>query len=95
MAALLVVDGQDVEEERLHVIVEGLVVQEQLGQEAQVLAVDLTDVTVHLKHRQVSLPIDLTGRWMIAATLHLRERERLQSINQSIVWHIMPGFCHL
>ena len=31
----------DVEEERLHVVVQRLVVQEQLGQQAQILAVDL------------------------------------------------------
>ena len=39
VAALGVGDGHDVEEEGLHVEVERLVVQEELGQQAQVLAV--------------------------------------------------------
>lgn len=41
---------QDIEEEGVNIIVERLVVQEQLGQEAQVLAVDLVLAAVHLKH---------------------------------------------
>ena len=41
MAAGVVCLGHDVEEEGLHVVVQRFVVQEQLGQETQVLAVDL------------------------------------------------------
>ena len=41
MAAGVVRLRHDVEEEGLHVVVQRLVVQEQLGQETQVLAVDL------------------------------------------------------
>ena len=36
---------QDVEEERLHIKVERLVVQEQFGQQAQILTVDLENMT--------------------------------------------------
>ena len=39
VAALGVGDGHDVEEEGLHVEVERLVVQEELGQQAEILAV--------------------------------------------------------
>lgn len=48
VAPFVVVLGQDVEKEGLHVIVEGLVVQEQLGQQTQVLTVDSAHVPVHL-----------------------------------------------
>ena len=50
MAALLVHLSQDVEEEWLHIKVECLVVQEELGHEAEVLAVDLVVTAIHLKH---------------------------------------------
>ena len=49
MTTLLVHLRQDVEEEWLHVEVEGLVVQEELGHEAEVLAVDLVITAIHLK----------------------------------------------
>ena len=48
MAAFLVVPGEHVEEEGLHVVIEGLVVQEELGQQAEVLA-------VHLAHGAINL----------------------------------------
>lgn len=62
MAALAVVFGEDVEEERFDVIVERLVVQEQLGQQAEVLAVDLVGVAVHLEDGDVAAAVDLGGR---------------------------------
>lgn len=52
MAALAVVLREDVEKERLHVVVQGLVVQEQLGQQAQVLTVDCAHISVHLVGRE-------------------------------------------
>lgn len=52
MRPLLVDLGQDVEDEGLHVKVQGLVVQEEFGQQTQVLAVDLhTDQRSHLQPR--------------------------------------------
>lgn len=51
VAAVPVVLRHRVKEERLDVVVEGLVVEEQLGQQAQVLAVDLVDVAVDLEIR--------------------------------------------
>lgn len=41
---------QDVEEEVLDVVVHGLVVQEQLGEEAEVLAVQTVVAAHHLEH---------------------------------------------
>ena len=64
VAALAVVLGQHVEEEGLNVVVEGLVVQEQLGQEAEVLAVDLAGHAVHLEDGEVLVAIDFVGRRM-------------------------------
>lgn len=48
VATFAVVLGQDVEKEGLHIIVEGLVVQEQLGQQTQVLAVDCAHIPINL-----------------------------------------------
>ena len=50
MASLAVILSQHVKEKGLHIEVEGLVVQEQLGQQTEVLAVKLqqhqTDITM-------------------------------------------------
>ena len=42
--------AENVENERLNVEVEGLVVKEQLGQEAQVLAIQLVVLPIHLRN---------------------------------------------
>ena len=65
MAAFLVVDGENIEKERLNIVVECLVVQEQLGEKAQILTVDLVHVTVNFKDRQVLVAINFVGRRMI------------------------------
>lgn len=48
VATFAVVLGEDVEKEGLHIIVEGLVVEEQLGQQTQVLTVDCAHVPINL-----------------------------------------------
>ena len=73
MAALLVVESKYVEEEGLDVVVQRLVVEEQLGQQAQVLTVDLADVAVHLEHGDATAAVDLVGRWVLQATLLLQK----------------------
>mmetsp|Transcript_9408 Transcript_9408/g.25476 ORF Transcript_9408/g.25476 Transcript_9408/m.25476 type:complete len:234 (+) Transcript_9408:1227-1928(+) len=50
MMPVLVDLAQHVEQERIHVIIERLVVQEQLGQQTQVLTVNLGLPAIHLKH---------------------------------------------
>lgn len=67
VATFAVILGEDVEKEGLHIIVEGLVVQEQLGQQTQVLTVDCAHIPINLfgrnnennnisitKHQQIS-----------------------------------------
>ena len=58
MTALIVVLSEDVEEERLDVVVESLVVQEELDEQTEVLAVDLVRVAVHLEDAEVVLPVE-------------------------------------
>lgn len=49
MAALHIVLGQHIEKKWLHIVIERLVVQEEFCQEAQVLAVNGTDISIHLR----------------------------------------------
>ena len=62
MGALLVDLAQYVEEERDDVEVERLVVEEQLGEEAQVLRVRLVLAAVDLEERDLVLSVDLVAR---------------------------------
>lgn len=48
MATFTVILCEDIEKEGLHVVVEGLVVEEKLGQQAQVLAVDCAHISIDL-----------------------------------------------
>ena len=52
----------DVEEEGLHVEVEGLVAKEELGKEANALAVLLVTLPTNLEHRDRLLTVDLVPR---------------------------------
>ena len=74
VAAHVVVDGEHVEEEGLYVVVERLVVEEQLGEEAQVLAVDLIDVSIHLKYREFAVAVDLVGGRVVQTALFLQHK---------------------
>lgn len=60
--AALVALAEDVEEEEVDVVVERLVVEEELGEEAEVLAKDLFAVAVNLKHGDVAVAVDLVAR---------------------------------
>lgn len=71
MAALLVVLGEHVEEERLHVVVERFVVQKQLSQQTQILAVDLVHVPINFENGQVLTSVDFRGRRMAPRALVL------------------------
>ena len=57
MAAVGVGGGHHVEEERLHVVVESLVVKERFGDQTKVLTVLLVLLTTHLK-RQLCVLVD-------------------------------------
>lgn len=61
VATFAVVLGKNVEQERLHVVIQGLVVQKKLGQQTQVLTVDCAYVPVHLrKDYDTSAPLSDT-----------------------------------
>ena len=66
---LLVNLAEDVEEEGVDVEVEGLVVEEQLGQKAEVLAVQLVVAAVNLEDGDRTLPVDLLARGLSADAL--------------------------
>lgn len=68
MSSLAVPLGQYVEEEWLHIEVESLVLQKQLGHEAQMLAVDLVFLPVYLKKRERLMSIDLIPGRMAPGT---------------------------
>ena len=51
----------DVKEERLNVKVEGLVAQEQLGQQAEALAILLVAFPANLEHGDRLLPVDFVA----------------------------------
>ena len=50
MAAIFIVFGQNVEQKRLHVVVESFVVEEELGEEAEILTVDLVRITIYFEY---------------------------------------------
>ena len=54
MVALVVALAHDVKEERVRVVIEGLVVQEELGEKAEVLGVHLVLASVNFEKRQRS-----------------------------------------
>ena len=62
--AVVVALAHHVEQERVGVVIQGLVVEEQLGQEAQILSVGLVLAAVDLKERNVALPVDFVARRM-------------------------------
>ena len=86
MATFAVILSEDIEEKGLHVIVQGLVVQKEFGQQAEILAVDLTHDSIHLKNGEIILAVNLICRWVEplalgamvfkdAPTLHVFETE--------------------
>lgn len=48
MTAFLIILCENVEEERLHIIIQGLVIQEKLCQQAEVLAEKFADISINL-----------------------------------------------
>ena len=80
MAAVVVVEREDVEEERFDVVVERLVVEKQLGKKAEVLAIYLGNVAIHFEHRQIAVAVDLVTRWPQKQTLGLNENNNSEVI---------------
>lgn len=57
MASSLIALTQDIEEEEVHIVEQGLVVQEQLCQVAQVLAEHLLLLAINFKHGDIAVAI--------------------------------------
>ena len=49
MAAFTVILGENIEQEWLNIIIQGLVIKEELHQQTQILTVDLVCVSINLK----------------------------------------------
>ena len=62
MVAQFVVLAQDVEMERLNLVKQSFVVQEDLCYVAEVFAVNLLSSSVHLEHRDFVVSVDLVTR---------------------------------
>ncbi len=72
MCSSLIAFTQHVEQEQVHIIEQSLVIQEQLGQVAQVLAEQLLLLAVYLKHGHIGVAIDLIpGRVLDPAALQM------------------------
>lgn len=71
MASPAVAFRHDVEEERFDIVIQGLVIEEQLRKEAEILAVDLVLLAINLKHRYVAAAVDLIARRMAQIAFHL------------------------
>ena len=69
MSTTLITLAQNVEQKEVDVIVQGFVVQEQLGQVAQVLAVGPLLLAVHLKHRHVPVAVEFVAGRVLQARL--------------------------
>jgi len=97
---------EDVEEEGVHVIVQGFVVEEELGQEADVLAIDLILVPIDFKDGDVAVPVDFIPRRVSQLALFLpppntaprqqlptvgvRGRDSRASTKKSMCAHLVP-----
>lgn len=75
MSTFIVPFSQHVEEEGLHIKVQCLVLQEELGHEAQVLAVHLVLLPVNLKEGQTFMSVDLIAWRVTPRADFLRRRE--------------------
>jgi hypothetical protein len=61
--------NKDVEQKRLHIIIESLVVKKHLRQQAQVLTIKLAGTAIDLKHRQIPMAVDLIAWWRPTSAL--------------------------
>lgn len=59
MTSIHIRQCHNVEKKRLHIVVQSLVVQKELRQEAEMLTVLLITLPIHLPHLELALPVDL------------------------------------
>jgi hypothetical protein len=85
VTAPVVALGHDVEEERLDIVVESLVVEEQFGHQAHVLAVDLVLLAVHLGMNEHTARVSQERSWTAASPgrkgTHLKDGQRAVSVD--------------
>jgi len=77
VAATCVTLGHDVKEERFYIVIESLVIEEELGEKAEVLTVDLVFLAVDFEHGQRPIAVDLIARGEAEITLELVTFESL------------------
>jgi hypothetical protein len=81
VVAARVLLAHDVKEKGLHVVVQRLVVQKELGQQANVLAVDFALGAVHLKHGERLVAVNLVARRVLDVALGLVAQQRLLALH--------------
>ena len=59
MAAVTIRQRHHIKQERFHVVVQRFMVEEEFGQQAQMLTVLFMSLAIHLPHAKLSLAIDL------------------------------------
>lgn len=64
-------DSKHVEEEWLHIVVEGFVIEEELGQDAELLTVEFGHLAVHLEDGYVVTAVNLIAGGVVVLTLGL------------------------
>jgi len=64
MTSIHIGQRHNVEKEGLHIVIKGFVIQEELCQQTQMLAILLVTLPVHLPHLQFSLAVYLIARRM-------------------------------
>lgn len=67
-----IMNGNHVKEEGLHIIIEGLVVQEQLGQDAELLTIELRYLAIYLEDGDVLASVNFISRWIVGGALALQ-----------------------
>ena len=68
VGATLITFTEDVKKDEIKIVVQGFVVQEQLCQVAEVLAVHLLLLAIHLKHADTAIAVDLLAWRMLQLT---------------------------
>ena len=92
MAPLRVALRHDVEEKRLNVEVERLVIKEELGHQAQALAVHLVQLSVDLEGGDLALAVDLVAGGVAPRADGLERECSLLTKFLSIVTRILAEF---
>lgn len=72
MGTHLINFAEDIEKERLDVKIEGFMVQEEFGYQAEILGIDFMFLSICFKDGQCPLPVDLFARWLPPGAVTLK-----------------------